>query len=1855
MANRRKPRSGVLLLIVLSLLVLFLLIGMSFLVSAGQFNRLAKSAGRTETTGMPGNKLADSVLYQILRGTRNPRSSLQSHSLLEDLYGRDYFIGQSPGDAVDFGSGHQMQVLTLVPSTSGGPLNNGLGAPLYEDVQNSRFQELQDDYYAGSVVTFLNGTAKGQSTRVLRYKPSQRNMVFEGVFPIPARTEIEKANNEPLRFIINGRQFNGTGAGYNYLVGSMSQSVTLPDSTRVPIALLPHYSSYRRIAQSPTFAIPLDTHLPDPANPGAAQNAQTYGYGGLDEPWDAIDYQNMFLARTVRTIQANEATRALLAVQNGDLTVDTDEQAMLQYLANTGGSIPSFHRPWLIQYLRQRLSGAEPELLNQVMRAVMMRPSVVDHPNFTGSNPAFDPVFGPWDVDNTGEGIPDSNWVDAGLSPVSGPDGRMYKPLVAAHIIDMASRLNINAADGLERTKAKAALKGDFVSSSTVVGPNVAAALPTGENQIGSGYGPADIDVSELNRFFRSRYAGFPKQIGSSNAEVVVNATSAGDPTYTYDKNNLDATRVDEEIAFPSSYDVGEIGPKGNTIQPWKELATPGRGKGKLTFDPANQSPANQVPFGVFNDDEWEAAAALGTQLAAMRLRSPALHQATSSLVSGFGSPSDQHGRCLPLIDPHGNMIWAGQFAGFFDDLDDPYETNLVDPSGFDNPFGLSDLEALCRADYPYEANRGRTTVAPNLASSRESYTTHSFSIPVAASVNGGYLRGTNQVGGRPGEGLRRSIREMFAARVSRVRGLPMGHPAAFAAAGELMAPDFERGEKLDLNRVLLPNVWPTGNGFMGSSSDLQRAEGVKLNAKAEFAEHLFHLMMLLSEVQINGAPTTNDQRILIRRIAQWAINVVDFGDADSVMTRFRYDINPFDDVTPLRGVDRLTRNEPPGKGMTWDEVWGMEHPELVLTETLAFHDRRAEDTDQEDNGRTLDNGDTDLDQATPPQGSAFFELQCVRGQNPVEPGWSHIAGRQPEDLYVHTAGQQPVLDIGKRIGAKPVWRLAISEIQGEDDDTPEDLLARARRVQRLASTFEPDELGLDLRRFVWFCESGPRDPRFPIVPPGEETTQNTYFNNTFSPEPGGGTPLRAQSPHNQLNTLFAQGKVDFLVHPGDFLLVGPRAITPVGLETSGMVHSPQEIILANRQGNNISNGMALHTRIDGRPLRTQVDARTRQQQILPSDRVVPLIAQTQEFEYTPGSPTSAYRAGVSVSEPTAGGTWYYRPPSTTTPPPPAGGRLVAPGYGTVEGTPMDDQPPVGNDSERAPLFRGADADADDDPNGTQENFRTVFLQRLADPNRPWDPVLNPYRTLDWMPIDLTVFNSLEPAGAGGNNFRQFASREKWGFPFSPSDKFNIWSASFQLTRRSRFDDLAIDPVQANRLESAAEQNVPHSLGWLNRGFDVLEPESLRQDGVGHFRPGITQPIGGTPRPTNDLYSEAPLDRPDPIRNPAKLDSYRTHPTLVWHNRPYANPYELLLVPASSSARLPVEYTTTPANNQQRNERGLFGHTLDFLQSSGPGTARSTNFHRVFDFVEVPSPFRGTEKLVKRDLLRQNVPVPGDNPYWTSTVNQSTRVAATLNPATIPAFREPGRVNLSTASGDVRQRVGFNSSLQSTGSKINLRHLDFERSVTRRKIIEVDSPATASVQQISIDGSFPDGTHPSSTANPLRAGIVGDLVPRWPGESPLADKEATLLRSRPSATGNVMATALPLLSGNYTPTSQTDRTLFKLQNPEANAYFQYKDLIKVGNSVTSQSNVYAVWITIGYFEMEPNVGPAGELFFVDAAHPDGYTLGIEMGSDIGSVTRHRSFYIVDRSIPVAFEPGVNHNVDDAVLVRRHIE
>ena len=76
--------------------------------------------------------------------------------------------------------------------------------------------------------------------------------------------------------------------------------------------------------------------------------------------------------------------------------------------------------------------------VENLKRRIILRPLKDDHTNFTGSNEDFNPLWdgftaggGQWDVDNDGDGVMDSVWVDVGLPVRTMRDGRQYKPLAA--------------------------------------------------------------------------------------------------------------------------------------------------------------------------------------------------------------------------------------------------------------------------------------------------------------------------------------------------------------------------------------------------------------------------------------------------------------------------------------------------------------------------------------------------------------------------------------------------------------------------------------------------------------------------------------------------------------------------------------------------------------------------------------------------------------------------------------------------------------------------------------------------------------------------------------------------------------------------------------------------------------------------------------------------------------------------------------------------------------------------------------------------------------------------------------------------------------------------------------------------------------------------------------------------------------------------------------------------------------------------------------------------------------------------------------------------------------------------------
>ena len=169
--------------------------------------------------------------------------------------------------------------------------------------------------------------------------------------------------------------------------------------------------------------------------------------------------------------------------------------------------------------------------------------------------------------------------------------------------------------------------------------------------------------------------------------------------------------------------------------------------------------------------------------------------------------------------------------------------------------------------------------------------------------------------------------------------------------------------------------------------------------------------------------------------------------------------------------------------------------------------------------------------------------------------------------------------------------------------------------------------------------------------------------------------------------------------------------------------------------------------------------------------------------------------------------------------------------------------------------------------------------------------------------------------------------------------------------------------------------------------------------------------------------------------------------------------------------------------------------------------------------------------------------------------------------------------------------------------------------------------------------------YPTRFANPFRSAGGADLVPPLAGGGgekleQARPVNATLLRASGADPGT-----------NKTPLFASQDIANKYKNTDRNPFFRYQALQRLGNLVTTRSNVYAVWITVGYFEVEPAPNVPNR----SVIYPDGFALGAELGTDTGEIKRHRAFFIYDRSIPVGFQRGRDLNVERGLLLSRFIE
>jgi hypothetical protein len=156
--------------------------------------------------------------------------------------------------------------------------------------------------------------------------------------------------------------------------------------------------------------------------------------------------------------------------------------------------------------------------------------------------------------------------------------------------------------------------------------------------------------------------------------------------------------------------------------------------------------------------------------------------------------------------------------------------------------------------------------------------------------------------------------------------------------------------------------------------------------------------------------------------------------------------------------------------------------------------------------------------------------------------------------------------------------------------------------------------------------------------------------------------------------------------------------------------------------------------------------------------------------------------------------------------------------------------------------------------------------------------------------------------------------------------------------------------------------------------------------------------------------------------------------------------------------------------------------------------------------------------------------------------------------------------------------------------------------------------------------------------NPYRASNAINRVPE------IGVSSATQLNPAEAGLFRRAAGGVPML--DFSPIGSAD----PLQLTSRNAFYKYHERQRLGNLVTMRSSVFAIWISVGYFEVESEAvqNSDNEDVTIDV-------VGAEVTDQFDRTSRNRGFFIFDRSIPVAFEPGKNHNVERAIRVSSYIE
>ena len=1364
--------------------------------------------------------------------------------------------------------------------------------------------------------------------------------------------------------------------------------------------------------------------------------------GNSNEGIDVPDYRDPWLAH--QSVYWN----AVSSTWENNIIPSMHRPEVIHYIAGVFGN-PSALSPAQVNQLLRLIDASTSRIMSYGF-------GVVSNPNFRSDDPLYprlpasftwstpptvpeiltlqsyvaSQIIGPWDYDNDGDGINDSVLADAGMPATRGPDGKLLKPIMAVLIQDLDGRLNVN-------------VHGDRIQGR--VGYPAVASLAgyrrTGELiSQGSGFGPADISLNGIlnhvptlitNPIFQiggvdhTTFSFFDDRYGARRYRGRLRNMSEAFRTTVFDDSGLDRMPGRRLAGLPDDDWVSQrfqregsgAGYSGRRSSVGATFDV----RGNLVFVPPVMDDANPTaPFVVASpsetaDDPYDASA-----LSSGSGDDPFSIADLESLLRRYDTDASSLPSRLKerlLQDPRNRRVST--------DMTSPYDVNKL----------LLASQVL-----------KQLTV-------RSVELTHPKLGAAMVETSGTTVTGVNSSPTSFIEFIKMLHKQRFQNRSAGDLDLNT------AAMASLFPIDFAQGLRMDLNRPFGNGIDSDGDGqvdepqeitllleaepFLAYNSGVPSVSTVpgnygrevapsagastrlRLGSRQAFARSLYCLGQLIiprsyAFPSMTGLTVGSYDwyRVRATAIAQWAVNVVDFRDSDAAMTRFEFDIFPFGIGAIPTGAPSTLPASITNKFPFWAPdyvaiaaagvpkefcgvVWGMEMPELLLTESLAAHDKGLRDTDTDTTGKTTTDPtspDDDFDQYRFPLASLFLELYCPRST--AAPS-SLIIPQAPSSLYAIASDGTLKLRIGRMnpsgtYGDQPVWRIGISENNPADHPnillqatrapgTPNPMHQITHQVSTLTdltgtATGTPDAIlgsGLysnlgstgttpppDFDRMVWFSGySGQTIPNLPTADQDRRIYYNrsAYVGANVHPD---GTPL---------------------LSGGSYLVVGPRAETPIGSLANNPFTGaawPATLVRSSlTTGTSIPIRSPSHQRIQLFPNSVStsfLDGTSAESVWLtPSasaDRIRPALGMVCGTNAPSASWNANFPDGVglnvSLPAPVAGTyLWATRPSMQINiddrnrsdgslgygeiPPDSwisiAGATLPATVSGSLPDRPFDYPDPSG-----APTLNpilNPDPGSGGTPmynTGTYSNVRAAYLQRLADPELGYDPVTNPYITVDWISIDLTVFNGEAPPSAPGggdthNTTTQvasvaFQSRYKDGDVSTSTGKDTVaGSGQPTLPVSATVRGRSYHSPSTAQLRTTIAQPSPtvasrypsyfmHQLGYTS-------PRSTSNPGssattLGYLNVGYRGTALATAAQSGTDLSTAydGFGPPFSSVDPALSGAAGNMTSIAWYNRPFASPHELMLVPLTGPGQFGFYHTVFTDDNDQR-------HPFRFLPS----------------------------------------------------------------------------------------------------------------------------------------------------------------------------------------------------------------------------------------------------------------------------------------------------------------------------------